>query len=141
MTWGESLENINYIAVVVGTLATLALGAFWYSPKVLGKSWAKLVGLKQKDLDDKDAMPFLMANSIIFYFIASVVLAALMQLSGLVEPFEGLTMGAIMGFAFAFGPLSVTYGFAKRKYELTLIDGGYMIVALAASGWVIGLMS
>ena len=144
MTWGDALENINFIAVALGTVATLFIGAFWYSPKVLGGDWAKLVGLKQKDLEGKqakEAMPFLMANSIIFYFIASVVLATLMQLSGMTDALEGLLMGAVIGFAFAFGPLSVTYGFARRKFELSLLDGGYMIAALAASGWVIGVMS
>lgn len=141
MTWGEALENINLLAVALGTVSTLVWGAIWYAQRTLGTDWAKLVGLKKKDMENTDGMPVMMATSIIFYLIASIAIAALMQLTGMTGGGDGLLMGAILGFVFAFGPLAVTYGFARRKFELTLIDGGYMVVALATSGFVIGMLS
>ncbi len=141
MSWGEALENINFLAVLLGTGGTMVLGALWYASKVFGRDWMRLVGLKEKDLKNSQDMTAVMGSSTLFYFIASIALAALMQLSGLTGPLDGASMGAIVGFAFGFGPLVVTYGFARRKFELGLIDGGFIIAALGLSGWIIGLMN
>lgn len=141
MTWGEALEQINFVAVAAGTFSTLVLGAIWYARRAFGAQWMKLVGLKEKDMTNTEGMPAMMATSIIFYFIASVIIAALMKLAGHTGAGQGLLMGAVMGFAFGFGPIAVCYGFARRRFELTLIDGVYVIFALGVSGYIIGLIS
>jgi len=42
----ELTVNVNWLAVVVGTVAAYGLGYLWYSPKLFGKKWAEGVGLK-----------------------------------------------------------------------------------------------
>ncbi len=41
---GELLDNVNWLAVIVGAGIAFALGAFWFSPKMFGKGWAAGIG-------------------------------------------------------------------------------------------------
>ena len=138
MSWADALENINYLSVVLGTIVAFVIGALWYAPQGFGKMWGQLVGFKKKDLENKDGMAVMMAMSALFYFIASVIIASLIYMTGAVGTAEGALMGALLGFAFGFGPMSVTYAFARRRFDLSLIDGGYIVVTCAAIGAVVG---
>ncbi len=141
MSWADALENINFLAVVLGAVASLLIGALWYAPQLFGKQWMKLVGLKEKDMQSKDGMGVMMAMSVVFYFLVSVVTALLFEMTGSEGAGDGLLLGGILGFVFGFGPLSVTYVFARRRFDLSLIDGGYIVVTTAVIGTVIGLIS
>lgn len=138
MSWAEALENVNYLAVALGALASLAIGALWYAPKTFQPRWAEQVGLKKKQIESRDGMALMMGQSVLFYSLVSLVTAAIMQMTGSTGIGEGLLMGLILGFVFGFGPMVVTYGFARRRFELSLIDGGYIVVTTVAIGAIIG---
>lgn len=138
MSWAEALENVNYLSVVLGVVASMIIGVIWYAPQGFGKTWMAMIGFKKKDMEDKSGMPVMMTMSILFYAVASLVIALLYGLTGANGMAEGLFLGAIVGFAFGLGPLAVTYGYAKRKFELTMIDGGYTVVAMAVIGAIVG---
>ena len=140
MSWADALENVNYLGVALGTVAALALGAIWYAPGAFGKMWGGLVGFKKKDLEDKSGMGVMMTMSVVFYAIASLITAALYEMTGADGAAEGLLLGAILGFTFGFGPMAVTYGFARRRFDLSLIDGGYIVVTCAAIGAIVGFV-
>ena len=36
---------VNYLAVLVATIAAMIVGAIWYSPSVFGTAWMKLSGI------------------------------------------------------------------------------------------------
>jgi len=38
--------EINYLAVLLAALSTMAVGAFWYTPAVFGNLWMKLAHVK-----------------------------------------------------------------------------------------------
>ena len=44
----EITENINWLAIAIGTTASFLLGWVWYSPKLFGKKWAEGVGLSME---------------------------------------------------------------------------------------------
>lgn len=140
MSWADALETINYTSVLLGTLIALALGAVWYAPGAFGKQWATLVGLKKKEMEDKRGMGVMMTMSALFYAMVSVVIAALVEMTGAEGVAEASLMGAILGFTFGFGPLAVTYVYARRRFDLSLIDGGYILVTCAAIGAVVGIL-
>ena len=81
MTWGDALESINYWAVLGAALSTVVVGSIWYAKGVFGKEWMKLVGLKDKDVENKDGMPVLFASMLVFSFVTALVLSALLYLT------------------------------------------------------------
>ena len=68
----EIMSNVNWIAVVVGTVASFLVGWLWYSPKLFGTRWAQ--GAKV-ELADADAMPVsaLLTQLLATFFLSLVV--------------------------------------------------------------------
>ena len=50
----EIVLNVNWVAVIVGTVVSFLLGWLWFSPKLFGVRWAEGVGVS---LDKASAMP------------------------------------------------------------------------------------
>lgn len=44
----ELTMNINWVAVVVGTILSFILGALWYSPSLFGNKWKQGLGSASK---------------------------------------------------------------------------------------------
>lgn len=141
MSWTDALESINYLSVVAGVIISMVVGMAWYSPQLFGTSWAKMIGFKKKDLEDRTGMPVMMTMSVVFYAIVSLVLALLFAMTASEGIGEGLFLGAVVGFAFGLAPMAVTYVYARRKFELTMVDGGYIVVTCALIGAAVGWLA
>lgn len=141
MSWADALENINYVSVLIGALIAVVMGFVWYAPQLFGKQWQKLVGLKKKDIEDRSGMPVMLTVMALFYALVSLVVAALFEMTGGEGLAEGLLLGAILGFVFGFGPIMVNYTFARRRFELSLLDGGFVVVTTALIGTVVGILA
>lgn len=50
------LQNLNYTAIVVATLASYGLGFAWYHWAVFGEAWAKALGLSKQQADSLDGV-------------------------------------------------------------------------------------
>jgi len=138
MEWGDTLGDINYIAVVLATISTFIVGSIWYSMGVFGKTWAKELGLTQKQLNDKDAAMRAMMHSAVASFITAVVLAALMYATGTDELAEGALFGAVVGFGIAMTSAVTHDVFSRVSATLTRIHGLHDIVKFAVMGAIIG---
>jgi hypothetical protein len=42
--------NVNEVAIFVAALASMVLGALWYSPLLFGKAWIRLSGIDEKKM-------------------------------------------------------------------------------------------
>jgi hypothetical protein len=42
--------DVNWMAVVIASVASMVIGALWYSPMFFGGRWMKLSGVTKKDL-------------------------------------------------------------------------------------------
>lgn len=52
---GELTANVNWLAVIVGTVLSFLLGWLWYSPKLFGVKWAEGVGVEMGSADNMPA--------------------------------------------------------------------------------------
>ena len=138
MDWINTLSSLNWLAIIVATLSTFAVGYVWYSESVFGKEWAKLVGISIKEMNSGEGMAETFTMTGIASFIAAVVIGSLMVATGTTGPINGLVFGAIVGFAFRFGAHVTHNGFAKKSKRLTWIDGLHDVTAMAIIGLILG---
>ena len=135
MNLANSLAGINWLAVVVATVAAFGLGGFWYSKALFGNAWLQEVGLTEEAVNSAN-MPRTFGTAFVLQFLAVTALAALIGtdsnwLSGLQT---GLTV-SVFWVATAYG---ITYLFEQRSLRLFLINAGYNIVLFAIVGTIIG---
>ena len=67
------IVNINLLAVLVAGIASMVVGALWYSQLLFGKIWMQLMGFNEKKL--AEAKKKGMAKSYIITFISSLLTA------------------------------------------------------------------
>ena len=127
---------VNWLAVVVAAVASMALGFGWYM--ALSAQWLKAIGKTRDQINGKDPTPFIIGfivQLVMAYFIAVIVQA----LFGSVTVWNGVLAGAHMWVGFVITSMILNHRYQGAPWSLTLIDGGYLLGVLLVQGVVIGL--
>lgn len=134
----DIFSQINWLAVIVATIAYFMLGAIWYSKALFGNRWAALVKLDMNDPNLKKGMAQLMIGSFVFMFIACIGLAILVnRINPLMDIMSGVKIGLLAGICFATTSVSITYLYEKKPTALHMITAGYHIVGLLIASIII----
>jgi hypothetical protein len=131
-----SFTGVNYLAVIIATLAGFGLGPVWYT--VLAKPWMRAAGKTEVDRPQSGAQILLFATALIALFVMALMLAGLMGHIGDVTVRGGVVSGFFVWLGFVITTMGVNHAFGGAKPMLTLIDGGYWLAVLLIQGAVIG---
>jgi hypothetical protein len=136
----NTMDQVNWWAIIVATLSTMPVGYVWYDLKMgFGKRWAKLVGLKEKDMQNSDGMASRFAVMLLLSFISAVLITCLvitLDISGL---WNSLIFGVLIGFFLRGAAHFIHNGFSKKSSELSWIDAGHDTVSVAVMTIIISL--
>ncbi|MFP5366835.1 MAG: DUF1761 domain-containing protein [Actinomycetes bacterium] len=141
MDWLPYVSQINWLAVLLAFVASMAIGFVWYMPAVLGNRWMAAIGKTEDDLRDISGgagiwLPMMMAAA-----LTAILLAVLIGRLGLDSALAGAVFAFVVGLVFRAGGHVIHNGFAGRPAAVTLIDSGHDLVAMTAAGAIIGGMS
>jgi hypothetical protein len=129
-------SSVNWIAVVVATVASWALGAVWYM--VLANQWLAAIGKTRDQINGKDPMPYIW--SVLVQFVMAVSLAIMIpRMSGSTSVGSGLMAGFMLWFGFIITSMIQSHRYEGAPWARTFIDGGYMLAVLLVQGVVVGL--
>ena len=130
---------MEYLAVVVATIAAYAFGAGWYI--ALAKPWVRAAGIpvdaNGRPQSDGNMLPFAIG------FVCILVVAGMMRhiftMMQMDTIADGVMGGAGLG-AFIITPwLLMCYTYGARPLLLSVIDGTYAIVGCTIIGVVLTL--
>ena len=127
--------EVNWLAVIVATIAGFAVGAVWYT--ALGKQWMAAIG-KTRDQLNAGPQPYIIGvivELVMAYFLALVT----SNLFGSVTVASGLMAGAHMWLGFIMPPMILNHRYQNMPWRLTALDGGHLLLVLLVQGLVIGL--
>jgi len=139
---GHLFDYINWIAVLVATLAYFGLGALWYSV-LFSKRWISDLKIDVNDPNLKKGMGMTFGGSLVLMFVQCLALAIL---AGRIENItatwmSGAKLGALTGCCFCAATIGVNYLYEKKPFSLFLINAGYAIVGNIIAGIIICCMS
>ena len=130
--------SVNWIAVIVAAVASMALGFGWYM--ALGNQWMGALGKTRDQImaSGNQAAPFIIA------FLMQLVMAYSLalfvpKLMGSTSIVNGLIVGFHVWLGFVITSMVINHRYQGSKWSLTLIDGGYLLGVLLVQGVVIGL--
>lgn len=125
------MNPINYYAVLVCGIASLALGMLWYGP-IFGKIWIKLMGFTEKQIEEGKKKG--MGPSLVFAFIGAIVLAYVTANLLVYTSVVDLQKGLIMAFWLWLGFIATTTLSAVlwegRSWKLYFLNNAYSLVQL-----------
>jgi hypothetical protein len=141
MDWLSYVSQINWLAVLLAFVASMAIGFVWYMPAVLGNRWMAAIGKTEEDLKNIGGgagiwLPMMLASA-----LTAILLAVLISKLGLDDALAGAWFALVLGLVFRAGGHVIHNGFAGRPAAVTVIDAGHDLVAMAVSGAIIGAMS
>lgn len=132
------MENVNWIAVVLSGVATLAIGLVWYNPKVFGKAWMESVGMTEDDTK-KGNMPLIFGISFVLAMVVAFKLSGGAYHHG--EDDRNALHGAFHAImnCFYYGlPVLITNSlYERRSLKGILINSGYWVACFAAIGAIL----
>jgi len=129
------MPAVNWLAVIVATIAMFGLGALWYSPVLFVKQWAKAAGL-EIDYEKRGNFAAILGIS----FVLTLIVAANLAFFTMPLDFGGTVAAALAaGLGFASFSLAIIALFERRPLAYVLINGGYLTIGFLLMGIILGL--
>ncbi|MDB4905306.1 MAG: hypothetical protein JWO05_90 [Gemmatimonadetes bacterium] len=129
--------HVNWIAVLVATIAGYALGAAWYSPPLFATQWMADLGKQREEMGK-------MGQAMTVGFIATLVTALSIELvlakfyEGTVTVVTGVKVGLLLGVGVYAVTLLSDYMYANYPRRLFMINAGYRVLMMVIMGAILG---
>ena len=132
-----TLSGLNWLAIIVATLAYFGLAAVWYQVRVMGRKWMEAAGV---DASDQGPNPLVFVGILIAYFAMAVVLAMIARGTGASSFADGLVLGLSTGIAFVAAQAWINATMERRSRNLALVNGGigiigHVVMAVIVTVW------
>jgi hypothetical protein len=135
----DIFSQINWLAVLVATIAYFIIGAIWYSA-LFKNAWIKSTGVNASDPNMKKGVGGIFFTSFIMMLVACIGLALLIgRIEGAGGWMTGLKVGLIAGICFCATAISNSYLYEKRPTTLHIINNLYNIVGCSVAGIIIAM--
>ena len=133
------LGDLNWLAVVVATIAYFGLGTVWYADFAFGRAWQRASGSDLSPPEITSAIVF--AIPVLTCFVITLATAVVGRASNTDTIMEGLLLGLVVGVGIALPIRMVTGAYDMTKpapITFAAIGAGYHIVGLTLAGAILG---
>ncbi len=133
--------DVSWFGILIAGIASMIIGALWYSPLLFGKAWMRASGFSDKDLEKANAKGMRKSYLVMFVgaLITAYILGMLIYLTGLKGSFiEGAKLGALVWLGFVAVVQIGNVLWDGKSMNYFYINAGYWLVNLVAMGGILG---
>lgn len=127
--------ELNWLAVVVATIAWFAFSAIWYSIPPLSKAWANAAGVDTTG--DGPPLVLLFIPTLIGYFVTTIVIGLLVAGVGAETVSDGIVLGVVLGVGFGMVGALVNQVYESKGSAYFLINGLNAVIAFGIVGAIL----
>ena len=133
--------DINYWAILVASIVSMAIGFLWYSPLLFGNAWLKVSGINTKEIEKQKekGMGKKFFASFVSTLIMTYVLALFLKYMGVTLISEGLFIGFLIWLGFtatiSLGPVL----WQGKPVKIFLINTSHELVCLLVMSLILTL--
>ena len=128
---------VNFLALLVATLAKGALGWLWYSPFLFLKPWLALSGMDGAKMSE--GMGKSIAIETLGNFVMAFILVHAVHYAGALTAVQGAVVGFMNWLGFVFVIALTASMYEKRPFKLVAINSGYQLVGLLVMGAIVAV--
>ncbi len=129
--------DINWLAVLVVVIGSMALGFLWFGKALFGRQWMAAIGKTEEDL--KRGQGAAMSVMVVLSIVQMIVLAHVVSWVDAASFMDGLVAGLIVWVGFTLASGLMNGFFAQRKMAAVWIEQFYYGVLLAFGGGVLAV--
>lgn len=135
-------NDINVWAVLGAAVFSMVLGMAWYSPKVFGTEWMRLLGMTPADIDEakKKGMGRTYAMAFVGSIVSAYVLSYFNVLSDALTFAEGAWTGFLVWFGFIAPVMMGGVLWEGRSVKLYAINAGHYLVSYPLIGGLLAML-
>ena len=129
-------SGLNYLAVVVAWIISIALGAFWYSPAGFGKLWSKLSGvdmMKTPKDEATRAIVYVSISSLLQAFFLAVVLHSL----NVQSISEGIVASLVLWFGFTAITTIGNTLYQRQSWKFWFLNASFFLIIMLINGIIL----
>lgn len=133
----DSFGELNWLAVLVATIAWFAFSAAWYSVPPLSKAW-----MQAAKVTPTEGPPLvkILFPTFVGYFVTATVIAMLSKAIGATEFADGIAIGILLGVGFGVVGALVSQLYEQKGGFYWTINGvnaiiAYSIVSVIVTIW------
>ena len=130
------MPEVNLLAVLLCGIASMMLGALWYSPALFARAWQSGVGLTDDQIGNAN-MALIYGTAFALSLLAAYVFGMFLGPDMGLWPSVGA--GAAAGIFWVAASFGISYLFERRSLRLWLINGGYHAFQFTLFGLILGL--
>ena len=138
----DALNDLNWVAIAVSTVAAFAIGLVWFAPPVLGTLWARQVtqyaGIPETEVTSGAARGKALLAWLVATVINVVVLALAVEATGADSLVDGAVFGVVLSLGFGATLNSWPTIFARLPRTWWLLNCGAAILMNAVAGAILG---
>lgn len=129
--------DLNWLAIVVATIAWFAFSAVWYSIPPLSKAWASAARVDTSG--DGPPLALLFIPTLIGYFVTTIVIGLLVAGTGADGVGDGIVLGVVLGIGFGMVGALVNQAYESKGSSYFLINGVNAVIAYAIVGAILAV--
>ncbi len=135
----DTLGDLNWLAVLVATLAYFFLGAIWYAQVAFGKAWMKAGGITIQE--DQRPGPTFYIVPLISNFLLVLATAMIALSTGSTTVGDAIVLGLVVGIGYAasLSLLGSLFGNNPQPGVFFFITAGYHLVGLVIAALILTL--
>lgn len=135
----DAIAHLNYVAVLVATVAGFLFGWLWYSV-LFGKIWMAEMKITPERMEEcrKKGMAIYFVQGLLFTLLSTLGLATLLVAHGTPNWKHGAAVGAFVGLFIAAMRQANTGTWEDKSVKLRVINGAHEVVMFALQGAILG---
>ena len=131
--------DINWLAVLAATVASVVVGALWFSNALFAKPWMAAIGRTREEIE-ADFSPVLYAVAVTSGAVSAIGISIVADWAAADTLVEGLAVGALMAVFFWIAPYVVSASFERRPMSLVRINSGHDLATFSVMGAIVGAL-
>ncbi len=128
----DLLDQLNWVAVLVGAVIYFAIGAVWFAPPLFGRPWMASIGWDESR-PRPEMNPVSYAGPALFYLVSAIATGLLAVATASDTLAEGMILGLVVGVGYALTVTATDAVFDPNKprpWTWFAISGAYHVVSL-----------
>jgi Protein of unknown function (DUF1761) len=133
----DFFAELNWLAILVATLAWFGFSAAWYSVPPLSNAWQRAAKVTSTE---GPPLVTILVPTFIGYFVTATVIAMLSRAIGATEFADGIALGIMLGIGFGVVGSLINQLYEQKGSTYWLINGvnaiiAYSIVSVIVTIW------
>jgi hypothetical protein len=135
----DLIDDLNWLAVLVATVAWFAFAAIWYSIPPISAAWQRAAKITPQSGAGSMPPPSTMIGTLVAYLATTVLIGLLLAALGITEIGNAIELGVLLGVGFGtVGPF-ISQIYEQKGSTYWLINGVAAIISFSIVAVILAL--